>query len=119
MSVTSVASQIELCNLLSAKFQSFKHTTVSIASGDKLHRFLLTTLPLALKAVFDAIALTDMINTSHAIIDNIGYLIFCFFHHSKISKSSLSSNGIVSTLRYLSISVVLFGKLVVAFFFYF
>ena len=85
-------------------------------SGDKLHRFLLTTLPLALKAAFDVTELTGMVNTSRAIIDNTGYFICYFFHHSKISKSSLSSNGIVSTLRYLSISVVLFGELVIAFF---
>ena len=101
---------------MSAKFQSFKHTIASIASGDKLHRFLLTTLPPALKAASDATVLTGTVNTSRAIIDNTGYFICCFFHHSKISKSSLSSNGIVSTLRYLSISVVLFGELVVAFF---
>ena len=94
----------------------FKHSTASIASGDKLHRFLLTTLPPALKAASDATVLTGTVNTSRVIIDNTGYFIYCFFHHSKISKSSLSSNGIVSTLRYLSISVVLFGELIVAFF---
>ena len=101
---------------MSAKFQSFKHTTASIASGDKLHHFLLTTLPPALKIASDATVLTGTVNTSRAIIDNTGYFICCFFHYSKISKSSLSSNGIVSTLRYLSISVVLFGELVVVFF---
>ena len=95
---------------------NFKHTTASITSCDKLHRFLLTTLPPALKAASDATVLTGTVNTSRAIIDNTGYFICCFFHHSKISKSSLSSNGIVSTLRYISISVVLFGELVVAFF---
>ena len=77
---------------------------------------LLTTLPPALKAASDATVLTCTVNTSRSIIDNTGYFIRYFFHHSKISKSSLSSNGIVSTLRYLYISVVLFGELVVAFF---
>ena len=76
----------------------------------------LTTLPPALKVASDATVLTSTVNTSRAIIDNTGYLICCFFYHSKISKSSLSSKGIVSTLRYLSISVVLFGELVVTFF---
>ena len=89
-----------------------------MASGDKLHRFLLTTLPAALKAAYDATVLTSTVNTSRTIIDNTGYFIFCFFHHSKISKSSLSLNGIVFMLRYLSISVVLFGELVVAFFYF-
>ena len=79
-----------------------------MTSGDKLHHFLLTTLPPTLKAASDATVLIGMINTSCAIIDNIRYFVFCFFHHSKISKSSLSLNGIVSMLRYLSISVVLF-----------
>ena len=78
--------------------------------------FLLTTLPLTLKAAFDATVLTGTVHISRVIIDNTGYFICCFFHHSKISKSSLSSNRIVSTLRYLSILVVLFGELVVAFF---
>ena len=70
------------------------------------------------KAASDTTVLTDTVNTSRAIIDNTEYLICCFFYHSKILKSSLSSNEIVSTLRYLSISVGLFEELVVTFFYF-
>ena len=36
------------------------------------------TLPPVLKAASDATVLTDTVKTSHAIIDNTGYLICCF-----------------------------------------
>ena len=56
----------------------------------------------------DAIVLIGMIITSYAIIERTGYLSSCIFHHAKISKSSLSSKEIVSILRHLSKSDVLF-----------
>ena len=74
-----MASRTESYNLLFAKFQYFKYTTTFIASSDKLHYFLLTTFPPALKAISDETVLTNMVNISRAIIDNTRYLICCFF----------------------------------------
>ena len=99
--------------LLSAISQSFTHIPASITSGAKLHHFLLTTLLPALKAASDATVLAGTVSTSGAIIESTWYLCWCDFHHIKISESSWSSNEIISVLRYLSKSDVLFGELFV------
>ena len=91
--------------------------TPNVLGRHKLHRFLLTTFPPAQKAASDAIVLTGTVNTSRAIIDNTRYLICCFFHHSKISKSSLVFKwNCFYTKIFIYILLYYLDELVVAFF---